>query len=256
MIHPLKDRLAIDVDGDPATSWPNGLTKLSQVKVDGRPIAVAFFDPRFPNCRKYIDQWRSLGRLAGIRYVPHSWDAGKTGQECAMIMSAYVAQFETDGVRRIDVVEHDIETHDLVFQSDYLLGKVLPDGKTITKGVRGAGGKLPNPKDPNTLGYRWGRPGIWTMEGRQDTTTSLAHIAAQTGLLVGPQLYDGSMKANQWSCWYEIKTWCLNANPGKQGASVPLDKFLPYTDADKRFRLTGDVEAVLFATSRLTELYL
>lgn len=255
--HILKDRLSIDVDQNPDTGWPNGLTKLSQVRIDGRPIALAFFDPRTTTLIQ-VKKWIALGGLAGVRYVPHSWDSTNgqgtptiSPEAAALKGSNYIGQYEQDGVRRISAVEWDVETKDRVWQQDFLVGNAMRG----TKGIRGANGMYPNPADPTTLGYRWGRPGVWTMEGRQDTTTSIADLAAVSGLLVGPQVYDGSMVANQWSWHYELRTWCLNSNPGKAGANIPLASMLPYTDADKRFRLSGDVEAVLFATSRLTELY-
>jgi hypothetical protein len=88
------------------------------------------------------------------------------------------------------------------------------------------------------------------MEGRQDVTTSAADAAATTGLLVGPQLYNGGM-TECWDLWYEILTWCLDANPEKSnGARIPLDKLIPYYDVRKALRPTAVSEAILFATSR------
>ena len=238
--HPLRGKLAIDVDDQ------IGVGNIGGIRVDGRDIDVAFFDPRDPRVTpKLLDTWRSFGKLAGIRYVLE-WDAGLSPTAAALKASNYITKLEADGKRRVDVVEWDVETHDVPRQLEFLLGAF--DGNT--KGIRGAGGRLPNPIDPSTLGYRWGRPGVWTMEGRQDASTSAAARAAETGLLFGPQLYNGAM-TEQWDLWYEIQTWCLNSNPERpNGARIPLAKVIPYYDIRKGLRPSAPTEAILFATSR------
>ncbi len=238
-VHPLKGKLAIDVDDQ------IGVGNIGGIRVDGRKIDVAFFDPRDPRVTaKLLDTWRGFGKLAGIRYV-REWDKALTGVAAAKKGSDYISNLEKDGVRRVDVVEWDVENKDRTDQDAFLLGSSV-DG---SKGIRGAGGLFPNPKNPATLGYRWGRPGVWTMEGRQSISTSSAHLAAATGLLLGPQLYDGGM-TQQWDLWYEIRTWCLNTNPDKKGANVPLEQFIPYYDIRKGLRPVDVTEAILFATSR------
>jgi hypothetical protein len=235
-VHPLRGKLAIDVDDQ------IGIGNIGGIRVDGRKIGVAFFDPRDPRVTaKFIDTWRGFGKLAGLRYVLE-WDSNLSSADAAKKASDYITKLETnpDGTttRRIDVVEWDVETHDIPRQAEFLIG----DAAKATKGIRGANGRLPSSADPSSLGYRWGRPGVWTMEGRQDTNSSVAQFAAVTGLLVGPQLYDGAM-TECWDLWYEIKTWCL-------GAGVPIDKIIPYYDIRKGLRPSDVTEAILFATSR------
>lgn len=257
MSHPLKGKLSIDVDDQ------IGLGNLAGYRVDGKPILAAFFEPvgaggTAPRgTAKTLDAWRGFdgGRLAGLRFVPHNWSgfAGLTGSETAKKSSDYITALEKDGVRRVDVVEWDIETHDTAWQKEFLLGSAPDpnDQATWTKGIRGRGGFLPDPSRAWTLGYRWGRPGVWTMEGRQDVGTSEAALAAETGLLVGPQAYDGAM-TEMWDWHFELLTWCLNANPQRpNGAQIPVTSMIPYYDARKALMPVGAVESVLFATSRL-----
>lgn len=240
MTHPLRGKLAIDVDDQ------IGVGNIGGIRVDGRAIDVAFFDPRDPRVTaKLLDTWRGFGKLAGIRYVLE-WDADLAPEAAAKKASDYITRLEADGKRRVDVVEWDVETHDHDRQVLFLVGNPI----TGTKGIRGASGRYPDSRFPETLGYRWGRPGVWTMEGRQDALTSAAADAAATGLLVGPQLYDGGM-TEQWDYHYELLTWCLNANPEKpNGARIPLNKLIPYYDIRKALRPTAVSEAILFATSR------
>jgi hypothetical protein len=241
--HPLRGKLAIDVDDQ------IGVGNIGGIRVDGRDIDVAFFDPRDPRVTAaFIDTWRGFGKLAGIRYVL-DWDKNLEPAAAALKASNYITALEKDGVRRVDVVEWDSESKDYDREVEFLVGKpVTVSGGT--KGIRGRGGRLPDPSLTMTLGYRWGRPGVWTMEGRQDNSTSAAATAADTGLLVGPQLYNGAM-TEQWDYHYELLTWCLNANPEKpNGAHIPLDKLIPYYDIRKGLRPTAVSEAILFAASR------
>lgn len=254
MSHILKNKLSIDVDVNPATGWPNGLTKLAQVRIDLQPISVTFYDPRQNWVTPaFLDAAKiQHGFINGLRFVPNGW--GDTARDASVVAREYsdhITRLESDGKRRIEVVEWDVETKNIAWQTEFLLGSAAKG----TKGIRGARGLFPNPSNPASLGYRWGRPGVWTMEGRQSTATSVAHLAAKTGLLIGPQVYPGAMNTNQWSLWYEIRTWVLNTNPDRPGAFVPLAQFIPYIDAAAQYRLAGDIEGVLFATSRLTELY-
>lgn len=271
MTHPLRNNLAIDVD-DMA-----GIGNIGGVRVENRPIMVVFCEAfgtgGFANRAtvKEIDTWRSPAwaangqrRLYGLRFVPSGWgyvdETPGSGSRAAKKFSDAITALEADGKRRIDVVEWDVETHNMAWQKEFLLGGVSP----ATKGIRGAGGKLPNPKDRSTLGYRWGRPGVWTMEGRQGANGCAAHLAAKTGLWVGPQIYGGGMEPPGWSYQYEIRTWVLGTNPEKncppQDMLVPIEQFIPYTDARRwdsvhnGTRPEGEAETVLFATSRLTEL--
>jgi hypothetical protein len=247
-MHPLKGVLSIDVDDQIS------LGSLGGLRYDDRPVTCAFFDPRDPRVTPaFADAWRSFGRRFGLRYVPHSWDPGLSAKDAAKKVSDYIAALEADGKRRVDAVEYDTETHDVTWQHDYLIGA---DG-TTDKGIRGRGGKLPDPHDPATLGWRWGRPGVYTFEGRQSTQTVEAPLAASCGLLVGPQCYDGDM-TELWSWQYELRTWVLNANPDRPGATIPLELMIPYADARPHGAtvpnwaryIPGDVEAVLFASSR------
>ena len=251
MTHPLRGKLAIDVDD------AIGVGNIGGIRVDGRKIEVAFFDPRDPRVTgKLLDTWRGFGKVAGIRYVL-DWDKDLAPEAAARKASDYIAALEFDGKRRVDVVEYDVETHDYHRQITFLLG----DPVTGTKGIRGAMGRYPDSADKTTLGYRWGRPGVWTMEGRQDAGTSAAAEAATTGLLVGPQLYNGGYTrpdgtkvpdmTEQWDLWFEIQTWCLNSNPDRpNGAHIPVGQILPYYDIRKGLRPVGVAEAILFATSR------
>lgn len=249
MSHVLKNKLSIDVDDQ------IGLGNLGGVRIDGKKIEAAFFEPigaggDAPRATvAVLDEWKSWGRAAGVRFVPHNWKpfAGKSGSEAAKMCSDMIADLEKDGKRRVDVVEWDIETHDIFWQTEFLLGSAVKG----TKGIRGSHGKFPKPGDASSLGYRWGRPGIWTMEGRQDTNTSVAHLAAATGLLIGPQCYDGAM-TQIWDTWFEIETWVLNTNRERpNGARVPIEQFVPFYDARKSLFPVGSNEAVLFATSRV-----
>lgn len=244
MPHPLRGKLSIDVDD------AIGVGNIGGIRVDGRKIEVAFFDPRDPRTTpQLLDTWRGFGKLAGIRYVLE-WDAGLAPEVAAKKASDYITKLEADGKRRVDVAEWDVETHDLDRQLRFLLGSRSDDDTGALKGIRGAGGFLPDPGRQFTLGYRWGRPGVWTMEGRQDAGTSAAAQAAATGLLVGPQLYDGPM-TECWDLWFEIQTWCLNSNPERpNGARIPIDKLIPYYDIRKGLMPVGVNEAILFATSR------
>jgi hypothetical protein len=243
--HPLRGKLAIDVDDQ------IGVGNIGGIRVDGRDIDVAFFDPRDPRVTpKLLDTWRGFGKLAGIRYVLE-WDKDLAPEAAAKKASDYITALEKDGKRRVDVVEWDVETHDHDRQLRFLLGsREEQDNGSWLKGIRGAGGYFPGSSPPQTYGYRWGRPGVWTMEGRQDATTSAADYAATSGLLVGPQLYDGDM-TECWDLWYEIQTWCLNANPERpNGARIPIGSLIPYYDVRKALRPSAVSEAILFATSR------
>ena len=260
MIHPLQGRIAIDVD-DQA-----GIGNIGGMKVEGRPVTVAFFEPKgmpgsaSPRATKSeIDLYRSWGKAAGLRFVPSGWGwvdgaHAMSAAEAAKLASDAITLLESDGKRRIDVVEWDVETKNALWQVEFLLGSESKG----TKGIRGASGQFPNPSDPSTLGYRWGRPGVWTMEGRQDVTTSVAHLAAKTGLWVGPQIYSGTMSGKQWSWQYELQTWVKGTNIEKTCPPaeylVPLAQMIPYTDARDSLRSEGEAETVLFATSRATAL--
>jgi hypothetical protein len=244
--HPLRGKLAIDVDDQ------IGVGNIGGIRVDGRDIDVAFFDPRDPRVTPaLLDTWRGFtGKFAGIRYVLE-WDRNLAPETAAKKASDYISRLEADGKRRVDVVEWDVETHDVPRQLAFLNGSRQDDDSgSWLKGIRGRGGFAPDPSAPQTLGYRWGRPGVWTMEGRQDTTSSAAAQAAVTGLLVGPQLYDGAM-TECWDLWYELLTWCLNANPERpNGARIPVGLLIPYYDVRSSSRPAAVSEAILFATSR------
>lgn len=265
--HPLKNRIAIDVDVNPATGWGGGLPKLANVILKdnhgtptGQKVTGVLFDPRQPWCTKdFIDYAHTLFPVVGIRYVPAGWDDTLLSPEVAAKKgSDYISALENDGKRRIDVVEWDVELHDAAndyWCTKFLLGYKKADG-TVLKGIRGAGGKLPNPADPSTLGYRWGRPGVWTMEGRQDASTGPIQAAANSGLLVGPQCYYGDMSGPPLDPNFEARTWVLNDNPERpNGAKIDPHRFYPYYDANRQCRPLGISETVLFATSRLTELF-
>lgn len=246
MTHILDNRLAIDVDNDPATGWPNGLTKLRDIQLDGRPIEVAFFSPLL-HSPKHLDQWKGFGRVAGLRFGPEWWGTPDP-LVCAKIFSDAIGRFESDGKRRVDVAEYDIETHDLAWQLAFLLGtRDEDDSASWTKGIRGGGGMYPDPAKPQTLGYRWGRPFVYTFEGRQDQTTSAGDVAAKAGGKVGPQPYNGAM-SEVWDDNREFITWV-------RSGLVPASRFTLYRDAAQAHRPRGMTEGILFATSRLTELY-
>src|SRR5207253_117217 len=147
-----------------------------------------------------LDEWIGYGRLAALRFAP-GWYGWPVPGDCAKIFSDTIGDFEHDGVRRVAVVEYDVEPpHNtpeetarfLTWQTDFLLGYKMTDG-TIVKGIRGAGGKYPNQKDPTTLGYRPGRPFVYTFEGRQTEKQAAAGTAARAGGKVGPQPYNGAM---------------------------------------------------------------
>lgn len=257
MSHPLKGKFSIDVDDQ------IGLGNLASAKIAGKSIPVAFFEPVGAGgdaprgTKETLDTWRGFGfgRLAGLRFVPHNWApfSGLTGSQAAKKCSDMIAALETDGVRRVDVVEWDIETKDAAWSKEFLLGSA-PDPNnqaTWTKGIRGRGGFLPDPTRTWTLGYRWGRPGVWTMESRQDASTGPIALAAETGLLIGPQCYNGAM-TEMYDLWYEIETWVRNENPERpNGARIPITSIIPYYDVRKSLMPVGANEAVLFATSRL-----
>lgn len=268
MTHPLDDRIAIDVDQDHTKGWPGGLAKLKQVRIGDRPISVLFFDPheKKPDgtywvTSKTLDDAAALGFVPGMRYVSH-WDDGADPDQAALIGSTHISRLEADGKRRVQVVEWDVEQqqggHDVDWQTKLLIGWTTPGGARV-RGLRGCGGFYPDPKDPSSLGYRWGRPFVFTMEGRQNKTSSAALVAARAGGKVGPQCYNGAYDNvpdmdEMWDPWWEIRTWVLGEN-GNDGEKIPLTSFIPYYDARKAKRLSGVSETVLFATSRLTELY-
>jgi hypothetical protein len=253
MAHPLKGKLSVDVDNDHVLGWPGGLDKLARVRVDGTPIGAAFFDPHMRReggdrvvTPATLDEALHHGILPCLRYDT-SWDGGPgtPPEVCAQRGSEHIAWFERDGKRRVVAVEWDNESHDALWEMRFLLGYVTDDGRRV-KGIRGCGGSFPDPARPETLGYRWGRPFVWTFEGRQTVAQSAANHAAKAGGLVGPQLYNGPM-TETWSMWREIRYWV--------GVGVPIEQLLFYVDARRRNRDSGVDEAVLFATSRLTELY-
>jgi hypothetical protein len=125
----------------------------------------------------------------------------------------------------------------------------MKDGVAI-KGFRGRGGVLPDASKTETLGWRWGRPFVYTFEGRQARSTAAAVTAARAGGLIAPQLYNGAM-TEEWPWHEELRTWCRTDGP----QTIPFNRMIPYIDADRRHRDVGHREAILFATSRLTELY-
>jgi hypothetical protein len=241
MAHILENKLSIDQDSSVTTGWPDGLRGLRDTRIEGRPIEVCFFDPRTVPVA-VLRQWEGVGynRISGLRMDPSWW--GGTSVDAGVMAKKFSDQIETFQPK---VVEYDVENKDVMWQIRFLLGTTLADG-TRVKGLRGCGGDYPDPSRPETLGYRWGRPFVWTFEGRQTSATNAAHIAAAAGGKIGPQPYDGSMNEH-WDLWWEIKTWVLSG-------LVPLKSFLPYYDADAKHRPGGVSEAVLFATSRCTEL--
>lgn len=256
-MHVLKNKLSIDVDDQ------IGLGNLGGIRIEGKPILCAFFEPAAPgmgDCPrgdvKTLQTWRGFGggRISGLRFVPHNWPAFKDmdGDQAAKVCSDYITKVELEAKARIvDAVEWDVETHSLQWAKEFLVGKSEAEGGP-TKGIRGAGGFLPDPVRAWTLGYRWGRPGVFTTEGRQDTTTAQAALAVEAGLLFGPQCYNGAM-SEAWDLWFELQTWVLNANPQRpNGARVPITSVLPYYDAKKELFPKGAQETVLFASSRLS----
>lgn len=251
--HPLKNTIAIDCVGDWKLAWPGGLDKLLSARVDAqRPVGLFFLDPIAKRTDgtliwdevtgRYL---ASQGRKVGVRYVPHSWDAGLDPILAAAKAKAYRDWYANRGVP-VACFEHDIENvvwkgvqHSLEWQLAYLLG--TPGHK----GVAGANGSLPDPSKPDTQGLLYSVPGVWTMEGRQSTNTSSAGVAAVCGMLVGPQAYNGDM-TEMWSLWREVVYW---------GQRCGLDHFIPYLDARSLLRAKGEFEAVLYDTTRLTELF-
>lgn len=252
--HPLRDRLTLIIDVDPATGWPGGLNKLKGVRLDTKPITGLLVDPRMSFATaKWIDQSKLLFPMIGVRFGS-GWDyypgdpsaAAKAGSD-------FITHLEADGKRRVDAVEWDIETSDFEWEKEFLLGSSTRG----TKGIRGANGKMPNPNDGTSLGYRWGRFGVWTMEGRKAQPYSAAELAAKTGLLVGPQNYWGGISIlGALDPMFDLQTWCLNNNPDRpQGAKIPLSQILPFMPANRAHRMAGSAQAVLFAATQLTELY-
>lgn len=254
MTHPLKNRLSIDVDVNPKTGWPGGLEKLAAVRIDGKAITGVLFEAREPwVTREFLDYAHGLFNVVGLRFAPGAWDKGSDPAASAKRWSDRISELESDGKRRVDAVEWDVETSDLGWETEFLLGSAAKG----TKGIRGALGMYPSTTSSSTLGYRWGRPGVWTMEGRKSAGYSAAHLAARTGLLVGPQCYWGGMQITDVADpWFEIRTWVLNNNPDRpQGANIGLDKFLPFYPAAREHRMIGQNEAILFAATTLTELF-
>lgn len=255
MIHPLKNRLSLDVDVNPATGWGGGLSKLASVRIDGKAITGLLLEGRAPWVTKeLIDKAHTLFPVVGLRFAPAGW--GYYPGDAAVAAKAFsdiITRLESDGKRRVDVVEWDVETSNRTWEDEFLLGSSARG----TKGIRGANGLLPKPDYPTSLGYRWGRPGVWTMEARKDASSSSAHLAAATGLLVGPQCYaGGNVLSDVTDPWFEIRTWALNNNPDRTtGAAIPLSQFLPFYPAAAAHRMRGQNEAVLFAATLLTELY-
>lgn len=243
MAHVLKGKVAIDVDNDIHTGWPGGLEKIGKVKDPA--ITCLLFDPRVVTLAD-VKAALTLGFLVGIRYDP-AWDKDSAGnypkpEVAAKRASDYVAKCEADGVKRVSFVEYDVETHDRVWQIKFLLGYKV--GTTILKGVRGAGGQFPDPAKPETLGYRWGRPFVYTFEPGQSTATCAADVAQLAGGLVGPQLYDKNMKRRDMR--WELKTWV-------EEALVPFERMWFYYGANDR--PSWIFEGCLFATTLLPELY-
>jgi hypothetical protein len=265
-MHPQFGKLGIDIDDDFRTQWGGGLSKLSRVRVNGQPVAVWYFDPHLKQANgdwvtnpADLETSKNLGATPAMRFVT-SWYDGQPPEVVAKAGSDFIARLDA-GTRRVACVEWDVELqqgkHDIGWQQKFLLGYrvVTNQQTTMFKGIRGAGGLFPNPKQPASLGYRWGRPGVWTMEGMQDASSNVANLAAETGLLIGPQCYNGPM-SERWDAWFEVLTWCMDSNPWRQfGAKVPIEKFIPYYDARKDMRFPNQNYTVMYATSRLTELY-
>jgi hypothetical protein len=261
MTHLLDNTVAIDVDNDHLMGWGGGLAKLRDVRVDDAVIGAAFFDPHLtvptndPKGRhagdgivtkNTLDDWRGFDRrFAGLRFVPEWYGAPEPGV-MAKILSDEIARFDDVGIRRVDVFELDVETHDVEYQTKLLLGYTT-SGKVRVKGVRGCGGDYPDPTKPWTLGYRWARPGVYTFEGRQSTAQSAGDVAARCGLKIGPQGYNGAM-SERWDVSREVAYWLRTVG-------VSPSFFMPYVDAKKDGRPFGMRDVVLFATTRLTELY-
>jgi hypothetical protein len=260
MTHLLDNTVAIDVDNDHLMGWGGGLAKLRDVRADDAVIGAAFFDPHLtvpkddPKGRNAgdgivtkatLDEWRDMGRLAGLRFVPEWYGRPEPGI-MAKIVSDEIARFDEFGKRRVDVFELDVEDHDVAYQVMLLLGYTT-SGKVRVKGVRGCGGDYPDPTKPWTLGYRWNRPGVYTFEGRQSLSQSAGRIASQCGLKIGPQLYNGAMN-ERWDMSREVAYWLRTVG-------VSPSFFMPYVDARISGRPLGMRDVVLFATTRLTELY-
>ncbi len=243
--HPLDNNVSLVIDAEVATGWGGGLPKITTVT--DPEIQALTFDPRMVSLAEVKEAIR-LGFLVGIRYDP-GWDNYPAPHVAAKRASDYIGMFEQDGVRRISFGEYDVETHDTHWQLRFLLGDRLPD-LTVTKGIRGAGGMFANPADPSTLGYRWGRPFIYTFEPGQSPTTCLAKTAWQAGGKIGPQLYDKNMKPRD--LWWEIRTWHL-------GAGIPLEAFRFFYSAAAPGTVNGRPswisQGVLFAATTCTELH-
>lgn len=261
MTHILDNLVGVAVDTDHQLGWPGNLPKLRTVRADDAAISVALFDPHLtvkkddPDGRKEgegvvtkdtLDNWRKLGGIPGLRLDP-SWIDWPEPGEAAKWASDQIARFDDYGIRRVDVVEYDVETHTRDWQVRFLLGYTTATARV--KGIRGQGGDYPDPSKPWTLGWRWGRPGVYTFEGRQTMGTSAGDVAARAGLKVAPQLYNGAMD-QVWDGQREFRYWCVDAD-----FPVSPSAFTVYSDADRDNRPHGLRDQLLFATTRLTELY-
>lgn len=246
--HPLENAVALVIDAEVSTGWGGGLPKI--LTLEDPEIEAVTFDPRMVSLDE-VNEAIDLGLLVGVRYDP-AWDKNAAGklpdpQVAAKRASDYIAQFEKDGERRIDYAEYDVETHDVHWQISFLLGDMV--NGLPTKGIRGQGGQLPNAARPETLGYRWGRPFIYTFEPGQSPTTCAAGTAFRAGGKIGPQLYDKNMKARD--MWWEIRAWHL-------GAKIPLESIRFFYSAaapgERNGRPSWISQGVLFAASTCTEL--
>jgi hypothetical protein len=260
MSHLLDNLVSIAVDNDHLRGWGGtALAKLRDVRADDAVISCAFFDPHItvpandPLGRRAgdgivtkgtIDEWASYGRIAGLRIDP-SWLDWPAPEDAAKWASDQIARFDEPGKRRIQVVEYDVETHNVAWQIHFLLG-YISNGVRV-KGIRGCGGDYPDPTKPWTLGWRWNRPGVYTFEGRQTVETSAGDVASRCGLKIAPQLYNGAM-TEVWDAQREFRYWC-----GVTGVSPGA--FTVYSDARREHRPKGIRDQILFATTRLTELY-
>jgi hypothetical protein len=264
--HILDNRIAVDVDNDHRTGWPGGLSKLAAVTLDqAQTIGVAFFDPHLVDAQAQrivtqatLDEWKLKGRIAGLRFGPN-WYGWPEPSWCAKIFSDEITRLEAnpDGTttRRVDVCEYDVEPpHNTAeetayyrdWQIKFLLGYARSDG-SFAKGIRGAGGYYPDSRDPRTLGYRWGRPFVYTVEGRQTLAQIPADVVVRAGGKFAPQPYNGAM-TEVWDDMREFQTWV------RTGIVLP-GFFTLFGDAAQAHRPLGMRERILFATSRLTELY-